>query len=121
MTELALCIFPRLDWLDRESFLNVDCLSWRVKGQTALLSEDPLIECHSKIVNSTIGKLQILLSQVMKETSIMSRYFSKLIIAVILDHLEKLDICILTGLFLVFIVYCLTRAATNPCLFSDHF
>lgn len=28
VTELALCIFPRLDWLERESFLSVDCRSW---------------------------------------------------------------------------------------------
>lgn len=31
MTELALCIFPRLDWLDRESFLRVDPLSCGTK------------------------------------------------------------------------------------------
>lgn len=31
VTELALCIFPRLDWLERESFLSVDCLSWGSK------------------------------------------------------------------------------------------
>lgn len=35
VTELARCIFPRPDWLDRESFLRVDCRSWsqRSKGQ----------------------------------------------------------------------------------------
>lgn len=37
VTELALCIFPRLDWLDRESFLSVDCLSWGQRSNSEVV------------------------------------------------------------------------------------
>lgn len=63
VTELALCIFPRLDWLERESFLSVDCLSWGgrggVKGQSVSVQNNcPLEQKSHFIIGTDSGLVQ---------------------------------------------------------------